>query len=153
MKKTIILFAFFAVFTTFANAQTKVSDQKAFDLFFKAFKTAVAKGNKNAVASMTNFPFYDNTGEVMFPDNKLEFKSKAAFIKNYDKIFTESVKKAIANEKPYTKTKGEDNPGGGGPEFGEFQLDNDDAGDDRQAPLYFNKVNGKYKLVGITYNP
>lgn len=102
---------------------------------------------------MTNYPFFDRTGEVMFPDNKLEFKSKAAFIKNYDKIFTASVKQAIANEKPYTKTKGEENPGGGGPEFGEFQLDNEAAGDDRQAPLYFKKVNGKYKLVGITYNP
>jgi hypothetical protein len=153
MKKTFILFAFFAVFASFANAQTKTSDKKAFDVFFKAFKTAVAKGDKTAVASMTNFPFYDRTGEVMFPDNKLEFKSKAAFIKNYDKIFTACVKQAIANEKPFTKTKGEDNPGGGGPEFGEFQLDNEAAGDDRQAPLYFKKVNGKYKLVGITYNP
>lgn len=152
MKKTIILFTFFAVFATFVNAQTKLSDQKAFDIFFKAFKTAVAKGNKNAVASMTNFPFYDRTGEVFDDTNKLEFKNKAEFIKNYDKIFTESVKLAIANKKPYTKIKGENNPGGG-PELGEFQLDNDDAGNDRQSPLYFKKVNGKYKLAGITYNP
>jgi hypothetical protein len=153
MKKTFILFAFFALFASFANAQTKASDKKAFDVFFKAFKTAVAKGDKTSVASMTNFPFYDRTGEVMFPGNKLEFKSKAAFLKNYDKIFTAGVKQAIANEKPYTKIKGEDNPGGGGPEFGEFQLDNETTGDDRQAPLYFKKVSGKYKLVGITYNP
>ena len=153
MKKTFILFAFFALFASFASAQTKASDKRAFDIFFKAFRAAVAKGDKVSVASMTNFPFFDRTGEVFDDANKLEFKSKTAFIKNYDKVFTESVKRAIASQNPYTKTKGEDNPGGGGPEFGEFQLNNDDAGDDRQAPLYFKKVNGKYKLVGITYNP
>ena len=139
-----------------AHAQTSAADKKAFNTFFAAFKKAVAANDKNAITMMVNFPFYDRTAEVFSDSVKnLASKNKAEFVKNYDAIFTTSVKQAIAKGKPYTKVKGEDNPGGGGPEYGEFQLNNDDYddGEDRQSPLFFKKVKGKYKLVGISYNP
>jgi hypothetical protein len=157
MKTLLILLGLtISLLAVSANAQTSAADKKAFNTFFATFKKAVAANDKNAVAMMVNFPFYDRTGEVFSDSVKsLASKNKAEFLKNYDTIFTESVKQAIAKGKPYTKVKGEDNPGGGGPEFGEFQLDNDDYNDseDRQSPLFFKKIKGKYKLVGISYNP
>lgn len=156
MKKLRILFLLILTIGITVNAQTSTADKKAFNSFFAAFKKAVAANDMNAVAAMVNFPFYDRHAEVFRDSVKsLASKNKAAFLKNYDEIFTKSVKTAIAKDKPYTKIKGEDNPGGGGPEFGEFQLNNDDHnnGEDRQTPLFFKKVKGKYKLVGISYNP
>ncbi len=156
MKKLSILFLMFLFIGVTANAQTPAADKKAFNTFFAAFKKAVVANDKNAVAAMVNFPFYDRTAEVFSDSVKsAESKNKAAFLKSYDLIFTKSVKAAIAKGKPYTKIKGEDNPGGGGPEFGEFQLNNDDynESEERQSPLFFKKIKGKYKLVGISYNP
>lgn len=156
MKKSTILLLLLVTIGVTVNAQTSATDKKAFNTFFNAFKKAVAANDKNAVAAMVNLPFYDRTAEV-FSDSVIsaESKSRAAFLKNYDLIFTKSVKAAIAKGKPYTKIKGEDNPGGGGPEFGEFQLNNDDynESEDRQSPLFFKKIRSKYKLVGISYNP
>ncbi|NJM54258.1 MAG: hypothetical protein HC846_13285 [Blastocatellia bacterium] len=61
---------------------------------------------------MVNFPFYDRTAEVFSDSVKsAASKNKAALLKNYDSIFTKSVKAAIAKGKPYTKTKGEEQSG------------------------------------------
>lgn len=152
-KNLTICFVLTLMMGTFAGAQTSAADKAAFKAFFSTFKAAVAKGDKLAVAKLTNFPFYDRTGEVFDDANKLECKDQKQFLAKYDLIFTKSVKAAIATGKPYTRTSSEENEGGGGPEVGDFQLDNDNAGDDRQAPLYFKKIRGKYRLVGITYNP
>ncbi len=66
---TIVVFALFS--TSFA--------QQNINSFWKNFKTAVVRGDKNAVAKMTKFP-------LSMPYGVKSVKSKADFIKRYDKI-------------------------------------------------------------------
>lgn len=60
-----------------------------FGLFFKDFKKAVDTDDKETISSMINFPnFY-------WEENNLQVKSKDAFLKNYDRMFTPVFKKKI----------------------------------------------------------
>src|SRR5687767_1696111 len=63
----------------------QAQNTQAFASFWTEFKAAVAKKDKEAVAAMTNFPF-----------DELEKLTKAAFIKKYDEIFTQKVRKCFA---------------------------------------------------------
>lgn len=60
------------------NAGT--SDQTNFQTFWKDFKAAVEKGDKNALAGMTKFPLNMQYGVK-------SVKTKAEFIKRYKEIF------------------------------------------------------------------
>lgn len=54
--------------------------QASFDGFWKNFKAAVAKADKNAVAALSEFP-------ISMPFGMNEIKSKPQFIKRYNEIF------------------------------------------------------------------
>ena len=75
------------------GAEAKPED-RSFATFWTQFKEAVAKGNKEAVAGMTKFPF--TMGKQL---------SKADFIKAYGKIFGEKTRKCFRNAKPVKESK------------------------------------------------
>ena len=54
--------------------------QNNIETFWKDFKSAIEKGDKNAAASMTKFPLY-------MPFGVKSVKTKADFIKRYKEIF------------------------------------------------------------------
>lgn len=88
MKKLILLTVLFlSLFAVIANAQKSQklnSTPKAFQTFYAKFRNAVVKGDKNLVASLTQFPFkygFDAGDEGTF--------SKAQFIEKFDDIFGE----------------------------------------------------------------
>jgi hypothetical protein len=91
MKKTrrclsLILFGFAAIcFAQSASAQTEkklASTPKDFQTFYAKFKGAVARKDKQAVASMTTFPFkygWDAGDEGTY--------SRSRFLTNFNRIF------------------------------------------------------------------
>ena len=62
----------------------------AFVVFLTKFKAALAKDDKEAVATMTKLPFLFDSKE----------QKHDGFIKIYDKLFTARVKKCFATAKP-----------------------------------------------------
>jgi hypothetical protein len=86
MKVLILAGVLFALSHGAVFAQKTVrlnSTPKAFRTFFANFKNAVAKGNRQAVAAMTRFPFqwgFDAGDEGTW--------SRSQFIRNYDKVLT-----------------------------------------------------------------
>ena len=60
---------------------------ESFAAFWKDFKSAVAKNDKEAVAAATKLPF-------------MAQQSKADFIRDYPSSFTKEVKKCLATAKP-----------------------------------------------------
>ena len=134
MKKAIFIFIIVWIFACGANAQTRKSAQtKA----WKQFQTAVARGDKQAVAAMIEkFPF-----EASIIGEKLEFtvKSKADFIKNYTSIFTARRRKEIARGK-YESLDGE--------EFNFSLFDDNGGGGGGLHVFRFRKIGATYKWVG-----
>lgn len=63
---------------------------------FAQFQAAVKTGDKNKVADLTDFSdfFWDSD------DSLRNVKTRADFLKNYDRMFTPDVKKRIATIKP-----------------------------------------------------
>lgn len=77
-----------------SGAATQVQSHQAkssqtFASFWLEFKGAVAKNDKEAVATMTNFPFY--------LDQEL---TKSQFIKRYGEIFSPKIQRCFAKAKP-----------------------------------------------------
>lgn len=68
-----------------------IEQPKKFEAFFEKFQTLVAKGDKKGVADYMKYPVVVNGKETTN-------QTKKQFIKNYDKIFTPNVKKALANQ-------------------------------------------------------
>jgi hypothetical protein len=124
LRFTILLAFGFAGFGVKVEARSaRVSDQ-SFSEFWTKFKTAVARNDKAAVASMTKFPFLyleENIG-------------REKFIKIYSQIFTATVKRCIAVEKPEKDGK------------------NYSIGCDGDY-YTFEYINGVYKFTGVpTYD-
>lgn len=71
-----------------------IENAKEFEDAFNKIKELVSKDDKEGVAEHTNFPI-----NVFTDEKKSTIETKEQFIKNYDKIFTEKVKKALANQK------------------------------------------------------
>ena len=65
-------------------------DAKSFAPFWAQFKTAVANNNKEAIATMTKFPF----------DYYAKQLTKADFMKECDAIFSDKVQRCFRNAKP-----------------------------------------------------
>lgn len=73
------------------SGQTKRSKlDPAFNAFWIKFKAAVARNDKAAVADMTKLPF-------MMENRDLD---RAGFIRRYNSLFTPSVRRCFAREKP-----------------------------------------------------
>lgn len=63
---------------------------KKWDDFWRQFKTAIQRNDKEAVANLTKLPY-------MLDSKSLNRKD---FIKNYDSLFTPTVRKGLLREKP-----------------------------------------------------
>lgn len=74
-------------------AAAGIDDPKAFIKMFEVAKTAVAVGDKEAVAELVLFPLRVNA------ETSREVTSKEAFIAQYDTIITDPVKAALAKQK------------------------------------------------------
>ncbi len=98
------------------------SDQtsRAFTAFWAEFKTAVAKNDREAVASMTKFPF-DN-GKMI---------SRAQFFKSYDRIFDQAAQKCFTQAKPEKEEEGSYRVSCG------------------RKTFVFDLMRGKYRFIGI----
>ena len=124
------------LFGVSANAQKTErlsATPKAFQAFFAKFKTAVARGDKNGVASLTQFPFkygFDAGDEGTF--------SKSQFIKRYNDIFGGGTRKFLAKSKPSFYL-----------EAGTYSLSNpEDA-----SSFTFKKNGSSYKFAGFYVEP
>jgi hypothetical protein len=67
-------------------------EARSFDAFWIRFKTAVAKGDKPAIAEMTKFPFYGHM-------------SKDEFIKKYGEFFDRKTQRCFSNAVPVKEDK------------------------------------------------
>ena len=74
-----------------APAETSLNHPpQSFNTFWRKFKTAVARNNKETVASMTKLPF-------LFANEELD---RAGFLKRYDEIISRRDKQCLAQAKP-----------------------------------------------------
>lgn len=96
---------------------------ESFASFWKNFKTALAKNDKEAVASLTKLPFpYDN-GEL----------SRAQLIKRFDELFDRRLKRCLARARAVRD----------GESYSVF------CG---EQGLFFERVNGRYKFTSFFAN-
>lgn len=142
-----------------AQAATPAQNAQAarFHGFFVAFRTAVLKGDRNAVASMTQFPFKDfRSGNYCEPGDKAckvspdsaASRDRAQFLAKYDRIFTPAVVAAIRANRVRGFRHGVDDGEVGGPiAAGEYLLDAEDVGDQR----VFVPVGTSWKLARIPF--
>jgi len=73
-----------------------------FSRFYADFQAAVKAGDKEKVASMSSFDdFYWESTDAL-----RQVKTKEAFLKNYDKMFTLAIKARIASSTPKKDEKG-----------------------------------------------
>ena len=100
MMKRAVIFAVLLVLTIcttwIADSAAQAQREDEFSVFFAAFQKAVADGDKEKVASLTNFNRFSWEGN----DTIGKVKDKAAFLKNYDSMFTPMIKEKIAKTKP-----------------------------------------------------
>ena len=71
--------------------------QKEFSGFYSDFQNAVKSGDKDKVAALADFDGFTWEANESLQQN---VKTKEAFVKNYDKMFTSEIKSRIAKSKP-----------------------------------------------------
>ncbi len=128
-----------------------------FDAFFTRFRAAVLAGDRAAVAGMTRFPFVDaRAGRSCEPGDNgctveadtLTSRDRAAFLANYDRIFTPAVIEAIRNRRIRAFVPGGDDGEVGGPLVaGEYLIDAANTDDQRVFVL----VAGGWKLARVPF--
>jgi hypothetical protein len=123
MKKIILSLVLLLLIPIHSTAQIK-PDNQHFQSFWQKFKVAVAKNNKEAVASMTKLPFLFESKE----------RTRAQFIRIYNQLFDIRVRKCIATAKALRE----------GDVYEVFCA---------KKIFYFGKVEGEYKLIefGVDY--
>jgi hypothetical protein len=97
MRRTLIILLLFLFSTgAFVFAVDLAPKDESFGRFFSDFQRAVSSGDKEKVASMINFASFtwDENEHLQ------QVKTKEAFLKNYDEMFTAKIKKYIATWKP-----------------------------------------------------
>jgi hypothetical protein len=86
--KVAIVVLLFVLFRS-ATGQTSTSPE-TFTPFWKTFKAAVARNDKEAVADLTKLPFMYESKE----------RDRAGFVKIYNQLFTRKIRSCIATAKP-----------------------------------------------------
>src|SRR5262245_37792679 len=71
----------------------KPAQQETFASFWKTFKAAIARNDKEAVADLTKLPFLYDSKE----------RDRAGFLKIYAELFTPKIRRCIATAKPKTE--------------------------------------------------
>lgn len=140
MKKLILLSVLFLSLFAVTGSETASAQKKqklsaapkAFQIFYAKFRTAVVKGDKKTVATLTGFPFrygFDAGDEGTF--------SKTRFIEKFDDIFG-GERKIFAQKNPIFYS-----------EAGTFNLtDEDDA-----SHYIFEKKGASYKFTAYLAEP
>lgn len=121
--KTLFALALVLMIPAASAAQDKPSGSQTFAQFWTGFKAAVAKNDKETVASMTKLPFLFEGEE----------RNKAGFIAIYHKFFDPKLKRCIRTAKPLRE----------GESYEVF------CG---ELILYFSRVDGKFKLIEFGVN-
>ena len=96
-----------------------------FAAFWKEFKSAVAKNDKEAVVALSDVSLFRRNGQF----------SKEAFLKEYPFLFRRDVRECLATAKPEKETHRDSYLVGCGEEI-----------------FYFGKVNGAYRFTDIGMN-
>lgn len=87
--KQLTTIALLLVCLSFAHAQSTTTPE-TFESFWKTFKAAMARNDKQAVADVTKLPFLFDSQE----------RDRAGFIKIYNELFTRNIRRCIAKAKP-----------------------------------------------------
>ena len=98
---------------------------ESFAAFWKEFRSAVAKNDRDAVAALSNLQHYHRNGQF----------SKEAFLQDYPSLFTRAARKCLATAKPVKETGRDTYSAICGEEI-----------------FSFEKVNGAYKFTDIGMN-
>lgn len=120
----------------FLCAALNASAQTDINTFWTKFKAAVVKGDKNAVAGMTNFP-------LSMPFGHKSVKTKADFIKRYDKIMNME-----ANAKRCFQNANLEKQGNRYEIACTFKSE-PESSDNRPIVYYFTKTKTGWKFAGL----
>ncbi|MFO1520209.1 MAG: hypothetical protein U1F57_11215 [bacterium] len=133
-SKFFFLFLLFPL-ATFASVPGKKGSNDGFDVFYRQFQAAVAKGDGEAISGMCAFPKF--RWEAIGSD---DLKTKAEFLKQFPQMFTPAVKKKIATGKPY-KTS-----------YGDYFIDWRE-GNLQKSLVFDHQPNGGFKFSGLLVGP
>ena len=112
-----------------------VQSDDGFSRFYADFQNAVKAGDKERVASTIKFDHFDWEAS----DALREVKTKEAFLKNYDRMFTAVIKGNVATAKPIKTDEGY---------FIMWHTK------DLEYSLYFfREKDGGYSFLGLTVGP
>jgi hypothetical protein len=89
LKRQLATIVLLALTISIAPAQTP-SKPEPFASFWKTFKAAIARNDKEAIADLTKLPFLYDSQE----------RDRAGFLKIYGQLFTRKVRRCIATAKP-----------------------------------------------------
>jgi aspartyl/asparaginyl beta-hydroxylase (cupin superfamily) len=89
LKRQLATIALLVLTFSMVPAQTSTKSE-TFTSFWKTFKAAVARNDKEAVADLTKLPFLYDSQE----------RDRAGFLKIYGQLFTRKVRRCIATAKP-----------------------------------------------------
>ena len=89
LKRQLATIVLLALSISIAPAQTSTSPE-TFASFWKTFKSAIARNDKEAIADLTKLPFLYDSQE----------RDRAGFLKIYGQLFTRKVRRCIATAKP-----------------------------------------------------
>src|SRR5262245_50432378 len=102
MRRQILLTFLLIGFCVTVGAASRAVQDDGFVKFYAEFQAAVKAGDKEKVANMTDFDdFYWEATELL-----RQVKTREAFLKNYEKMFTPAIKNKIATAKPKKDEKG-----------------------------------------------
>ena len=89
LKRQLATIVLLALTISIAPAQTSTKPE-TFASFWKTFKAAIARNDKEAIADLTKLPFLYDSQE----------RDRAGFLKIYGQLFTRKVRRCIATAKP-----------------------------------------------------
>jgi predicted GH43/DUF377 family glycosyl hydrolase len=117
------------------NAWTHVQNNDGFSRFYVEFQNAVKASDKETVAGTIKFDHFDWEAS----DALRAIKTKEAFLKNYERMFTPVIKSKIATGKPIKTDEGY---------FIMWHTK------DLEYSLYFfREKDGSYSFLGLTVGP
>ena len=89
-KAAALLLMLLLAFSVASSRPQSQQKPEKFASFWKEFIAALAKNDKEAIASLTQLPFY-------FDDKN---QDRAGFIRIYNQVFTRSIRRCMARAKP-----------------------------------------------------
>jgi len=89
LKRQLATIALLALTISIVPAQTSTKPE-TFASFWKTFKAAMARNDKEVIADLTKLPFLYDSKE----------RDRAGFLKIYGQLFTRKVRRCIATAKP-----------------------------------------------------